>query len=834
MRASPFLAALLMAALATPVLAVAAEVPVVPIYPGSLMDTITSRMGAAPPAKTLASATTRDAQGIWYIEGDTIYDVFEAMGYAVAEDRLFQLELNKRQGRGMLSEILGPDFLSTDVFLRTIAYSEEELTAEFNALSEDGQAAIQGYVDGINRRIDDINANWRLMPYEFWIASFNYVFIEGAGFNVLPTRWTVNDAIAWTAVFFRGFDPEALSTGQLDNAVLAGTLGAVYGQEGLAMFQDLRWLNDPSAQTMVPSPAKAKVVVKDPLTLKDVQSLPDLSDVANEISEAINGYQQQMEEIGIRVKMGSYAWTVSGDKTASGNPIIYSGPQMGFEFPAIITEGSLRGGGLDVSGMHVPGLPGIAVGRTPHHAWSAQVGHAHTTDYFLDPPQVVELNRFETINVAGQAPVTIPVWRTSHGPVINPLPFDPTNPPEFVVSWAYANWGHEADAVDALLEAARAQSVEEFGAGVEKIGVSQHTCYADRDGNIAYWMTGFDPIRAPGVDPRFPQVGDGTQEWTGEFRPRAHVANPEQGYVGGWNNKASIDYINAPQSAYYGPFHRAHVIDEYLAVADDLTFEEIRDLALNIATTDSFGRGGNPWAFASAFFTAAVAGNPTPDREAAIAMLEAWDGHFVAGGPDQWRMGTERADAWVLQDAWIREVIRLTFEDEFAAAGMNWSDEQESILFNVLIRALAGQDAALPTLNNWFADRLGSGKPTDATELILLALDNVIASMGLGPYGAERGEIIFRHDLLAQLVDPLLGITLFGDLHRIPFSSRSTFAHVVEFSPSGPNRIESMIPLGPSGQLWFNGTFVPDFDPANFSMAPNYDPFMPRPFPLFD
>jgi penicillin amidase len=673
------------------------------------------------------------------------------------------------------------------------------------------------------------------MPYEYWIASYYYVVLEGYGMNFLPTPWTVNDAMAWTAMFFRGFDPEALKTGQLDNAVLAQTLAAVYGQQGLAMFQDLRWFNDPSAQTMIPPPGKRSSMVRPQPPERALAALPDLSGAAEEIRGRIDTYQRQMEEIGARVRMGSYAWVVSGDKTASGNPILYSGPQMGFDLPAIITEGSIRGGGLEVSGMHVPGLPGIAVGRTPHHAWSAQVGHAHTTDYFIEPPQAVTFHRWETINVAGGEPVTIPVFRTSHGPVINPLPFDPSNPPEFAVSWAYANWGHEVDAVEALLDAARATSVEEFGAGVAKIGVSQHSCYADRDGNIAYWMTGFDPIRAAGVDPRFPQVGDGTEEWTGEFRPRAHAANPAQGYFGGWNNKASIDYMNAPNntSYYFGPAHRAHVIDEYLAAHDDLTFEDVRDLALNIATTDSFGGGGNTWAFVAGPFTAAVMADPTEDRGAAIEMLEAWDGHFVAGGPAAWRFGELRADAWVLQDAWIKEVLRLTFADEFAAAGMSWEGQSKAVLFNVLIRALAGSEAALPNLYDWFQDVSGSGKPTTASGIIVMALDNVIGAMGLGPYDAPRGEIVFGHDLLATLLDPLIGSS-FGDIHRIPFSSRSTFAHVVEYDATGPIRIESMFPLGPSGNLWFNGTFIPDFDPAMFSLAPAYDPFMPRPFPLFE
>jgi len=331
--------------------------------------------------------TTRDELGIWFIEGGDLYGVFEAMGYAVATDRLFQMDLNRRTARGKLSEVLGPDRLETDVFLRTIAYSEDELTAEFNALSEDAQTVVQGYTDGINRRIAEIQSNWMVMPYEFWIGSFYYIYIEGLGFNYLPTPFTVNDTLAWTAMFFRGFDPEALNRQQLDNYALFQTWAAVYPDEYQAMFFDLRWINDPSAQTMIPAPPGAKTDPAPGLPTVTADDFPDMREAVEKIGNRIDAYKRQLDELGTLPKMGSYAWAVSGDKTATGNPILYSGPQMGFDVPSVVTEGSIRGGGLEVSGMHVPGLPGIAVGRTPHHAWSAQVGHAHTTDYYIEPPR---------------------------------------------------------------------------------------------------------------------------------------------------------------------------------------------------------------------------------------------------------------------------------------------------------------------------------------------------------------------------------------------------------------------------------------------------------------
>ena len=797
MRASKMLIALMVAAVAVPVVA------------------------DDPPVQT-----TRDERGVWFIEGGDLYDVYEAMGYAVATDRMFQIDLFRRQGNGRLSELLGPSQVQTDIGLRMFSYSDAELQAQFDALSADAQTAIQAYVDGINRRIGEFYAgDWMQMPHEYWMLSFQSVFLDGGG-AVLPTPWTVNDVLGWVVTLSRFFDPEgdfaSNNLGQLDNYVLLQTLNAVYPAEYLAMFSDLRWVNDPGALTYIqvdtPNAAAVPQIPK-----RAGIELPELAAAVDRIRTRALTLNRNLEELDARVRMGSYAWAVSGDRTASGNPIVYSGPQMGFETPSIVVEGSIRGGGFEISGMTVPGIPGIIIGRTPHHAWSMQVGHAHTVDYYLEPPQVVSLDRMETIHVLNGDDVTIPIFRSPHGPIIEPFPYDPTDPPDVIVAWAYAHWGREADLIDAFLDLARAESIPEFDAAIEQVTVSQHYTYADRDGNIAYWMSGFDPVRAAGVDPRFPSIGDGTMEWTGDRRPRIHEANPTKGYFGGWNNKGSVDYVNAPNnySYYFGPAHRAHVIDEYLAANDELTYEEIRDLALNIATTDSFGGGGNTWSFVADAFSAAVAADPTADRTAAIDMLQAWDGHFVAGGPAEWRMGTARADAWVLQDAWIEEVIRLTFEDEFAMAGMDYGDERTYLLFNVLVRALTGTDASLPTFYDWFQDQSGSGKPTTADGIVVLALDNVIASIGLGPYNAQRGEIVYRHPI-------------FGEFWRTPFSSRSTYAHCVEYDMNGPARIESMFPLGESGALYFAGTTTPEFDPHAFSMVPVFDPFMPRPFPLFD
>ncbi len=771
--------------------------------------------------------TTRDDRGVWFITGSdrvSPYYISEAMGYAVAEDRLWQMELYRRQAHGTLSEIFGADQLSTDIFVRTIQYSNQELADGFSTLSPEVQKAIKGYVAGINRRIAEIHTDSSKLPFEFKAMAARL------GAPLMPADWTVGDVLAWNVWLCRIFDPEALDTAQLENAALLQNLSARFGAYGPAMFQDLRWTNDPEAQTYIAGGLSLMSAGMRAGSESDPSTTLNFEQVAEEMKERSRMLEEKLKKINAHVKMGSYAWVVSGDKTLSGNPILYAGPQMGFSVPSIVLEGSIRAGGMNISGMSVPGLPGFTMARTPHHAWSQQVGHAHTTDYYLETPSAVSLHRYETIKVAGQADVVLPVFRTVHGPVVNPMPFNPAtyvpSPGNPIISWKYSHWGYEVGSMEGYLDLAKAQSMDAFGAGIEKVALSQHFCYADRDGNIAYWMSGRNPVRPPG-EWRLPQGAvRPALEWNSAvLMPRSTDRNAERGFYAGWNNKTNPDYDNAYNSLsdIYGPFHRAHMLYDYFDenISDPngkLSFEQIRDLASYIAATDSFGNGGNPWKFVADDFAEAVlnADPDTPERLAALNLLSQWDGHFIAGGSSQWAFGTNRADAWILMNQWIKRVLVLTFADELG------NTQSNSLLFNVLLHGLAGTGSAIVNNYNWFQNTLNPNAPQTPASIIVTALDEVLAALGPQPWGSgQRGTISFNHPML-------------GSVHTMPFSSRSTYAQCVEYGSQGPVRIESMLPLGESGDIRMGAGGTQLFDPNFFSMVPVYDGFTHRPFPLFD
>jgi penicillin amidase len=465
--------------------------------------------------------------------------------------------------------------------------------------------------------------------------------------------------------------------------------------------------------------------------------------------------------------------------------------------------------------MVITGIPAIVIGRTPHHAWSMQVGHAHTVDFYMESLAAMKLNRTETIKVAGAADVSLPIFRTSHGPVINAAP---------PISWKYSHWGYEFKFIKTQLDLARATSMDQFGAAIENVPLSQHYTYVDRDGNIAYWMAGRDPVRPYGGEWRMPQGAAGAAlEWdSANLIPRTTDRNTSQGYYCGWNNKARAGYPNSWNNLGYsfGVFHRANVVNDYLSANNNLTYDQVKDLALNIAATDSSGGGGNPWKFVSSVFTTAV--NTAPDapnaaRSAALTLLAGWDGHFVEGGAASWATGTNRADAWMLMDAWIKEALKLTFEELDANTTIQKA-KTDYVLFNTLLHGLTVGE--INNYYNWFQNADPTA-PQTADAIIVKALDNALALLGAQPWGLDkRGAIEFNHALL-------------GKVWEIPFSSRSTFAHVLEYGSAGPLQIKSMFPLGESGDIRVGGGGAPAFDPNFFTMTPAYDNFVYRDFPLF-
>lgn len=243
----------------------------------------------------------RDEHAVPHIFAATNRGLFEAYGYTVAEDRLWQLELNRRAARGRLSEIFGPSTLSSDIATRTVGYSDAELDAQFAKLSPDEQAIYQAYAAGINRYLTDvIGADPTKLPFEFYAL------------GIVPQSWTVRDSIAFGIFMARRFGE--IGGRELTNAQLLQSLIAAYGPtDGYAIFNDARWLNDPDAPVTVPTTGAIGKRAKPEFNPAQLAG-PSGAEAAFDDAKVKAIWEQH----GIPSKLGSYAWVVSPARSAEG------------------------------------------------------------------------------------------------------------------------------------------------------------------------------------------------------------------------------------------------------------------------------------------------------------------------------------------------------------------------------------------------------------------------------------------------------------------------------------------------------------------------------------
>jgi penicillin amidase len=166
-------------------------------------------------------------------------------------------------------------------------------------------------------------------------------------------------------------------------------------------------------------------------------------------------------------------------------------------------------------------------------------------------------------------------------------------------------------------------------------------------------------------------------------------------------------------------------------------------------------------------------------------------------------------------DAWIKEVLRLTFEE----LNVLPTAKNNLVLFNVLLHGL--MPGGITNYYNWFQNTLDPTAPQTANAIIVKALDNTLTTLGARPWGTNtRGVTAFNH-------------TLLGKVWQMPLSSRSTYAHTIEYASSGPLKIQSMFPLGESGNISVGAGGAPVFDANFYSMTSVFDGFVYRDFPLF-
>ena len=455
-----------------------------------------------------------DERGVPHIQAQNEIDMYRTLGYVHAQDRLFQMEMVRRLARGELAAILGPKLLDSDRLFRTLgirAHADAYVAKMDHNTS--ASKALTAYLDGINQY-----QNTHPAPLEFDILG-----IPKRAFTAADTL-SVAGYMAYS--FAAAFRTEPVLTYVRDQ------LGIDY----LKVF-DLAW----HPEGVVP-----------PVLLDD--DWRDLNRLAH-IS------QQALTDSGLAQFEGSNAWAVSGSRTASGKPLLAGDPHIGFAVPSVWYEAHLSYPGFELYGHHQALNPLASLGHNLDFGWSITMFQNDDIDLIaekLNPDnnnQVwyqgrwVELqSRSEQIEVKGEAPVTLTLRRSPHGPIINDalatLAGEDAGKTPIAMWWAFLET--ENPILDAFYQLNRADTLAKARAASEKIHApGLNIVWANAIGDIGWWAAAKLPLRPSGVDPTFILDGSSFEaEKLGfvSFTDNPQEENPTRGYI------VSANYQPVPDS----------------------------------------------------------------------------------------------------------------------------------------------------------------------------------------------------------------------------------------------------------------------------------------------
>jgi penicillin amidase len=468
----------------------------------------------------------RDADAIPHIFASTRLDGLYGLGYVHAQDRLWQMEFQRRIGFGRLSEIFGDTTLPQDRLLRTIGFGRAARTA-WERMPSPRKKEIDAYVAGINGFLAAHRG--RTLPPEFTLLRFE------------PDRWGGADVVVWQKMM--AWDLSANYSFEL----LRHDLAARVGDAGMA---DL----------MPPYPKDGLSILEPHPSGHDAQRRRVTQGVngavggSDELEAFRSGLSRGLPTVrnllfGGEESLGSNSWVVDGTLTASGKPLLANDPHLGTRLPSIWYLAHISARDYEAIGASMPGTPAIVLGRNRSIAWGATNVAADVEDLYrerLDATgrfaefrgrqEALQLIR-ETIRIKGRMPVSLDVRVSRHGPIVsdainanNALARAEGTVSELEpLSFRWTALDPEDTTVIAMMRLSEARNWEEFTAALRDFVVpAQNFLYADTAGHIGYYAPGRIPIRASG-DGAMPAEGwTGESEWTGwvPFDQLPHVYDP--------------------------------------------------------------------------------------------------------------------------------------------------------------------------------------------------------------------------------------------------------------------------------------------------------------------
>lgn len=494
----------------------------------------------------------RDRWGIPHIYAQNAHDLFFAQGYVTAQDRLWQMEFSRRIGHGTLSEVLGEATLDTDRFIRTLGWPR---TAQIEAqtLEGDAKAALEAYAAGVNAFIE---SHKDTLPPEFFVLGYQ------------PAPWSPVDSLVW-------------------GKVMAWNLGDNWESE-LLRARLIQTLGEEKTRELTPTYPEDHPLIIPP----EVESYRHL-DLAGLFEQG-----EALREVGLdhHDGLGSNSWVVDGSMSASGMPLLANDIHLDIQMPSLWYEVHLVGGGFDVEGASLPGVPGVVAGHNQHIAWGLTYVGTDVQDLYLerinpDNPQQYEYQGQwqdmqiieEVIQVKGQEPVVLPVRITRHGPLLSAVSEDIGQDLGEDVAVAFRWTALDPNRIlRSLLDLDQAENWAQFHQALSQWAVPGiNMVYADSEGNIGYQMTGLVPLRAPGHTGLLPVPGwTGENEWQGyvPYEEMPSLYNPPRHFIIAANNRVVGDNYPYPIAYEWDPGFRAQRIVDLLSTQDKFSVADFQKM----------------------------------------------------------------------------------------------------------------------------------------------------------------------------------------------------------------------------------------------------------------
>lgn len=511
------------------------------------------------PGLSAAVSVRRDDHGVPHIEAATLDDLFEAQGYVSAQDRLWQMDMARRNAAGELAELLGSKLVEHDRLQRVL---QMRATAERMAagLSERDRRYYDDYARGVNTFIDSHRDH---LPAEFRLLMYK------------PKQWQPVDSILLGLTMVQILDERW--PGKLQREKVEARLGPTLAAD---LYPTGSWRDHPPT---VPPPDLSAPQQNFPDTPLD-ESQTSLEDLLH-----LRELTQDARDVCRECNPGSNEWAVSGAHTASGKPIVSNDMHLGHNIPNLWYEMDLKAGSFHAAGVTVAGAPFITAGRNDHIAWGFTAMYGDTQDLYVERTnaqgEYFSNNSWhpfehstETIHVRGSSDVVIDVERTDHGPVVNPVLKNENR----TISLRWTAYDPKSGNIP-IFDVDNASNWDDFRrAFATWWAPTLNVIYADDQGHIGYQGVGFIPIRPTGL--KGVPITDNQHEWQGfiPYDQMPSAFDPVNGVLATANSRITADGYPYPITLEWASPYRNERIWKWLSSHDKLTPSDMLTLQTDV------------------------------------------------------------------------------------------------------------------------------------------------------------------------------------------------------------------------------------------------------------